>query len=152
VVGDGDGDTGGSGNGDGGTNGDGDVTGCTEIYLYGLNVRVIGGAVRPAQPYVIPPPEIADLVPPPTGGAGNVPDEYECVATVVAVDGDYSETLECRSAFDNPGDCLCQGAGERPGTYEVTASLDGQSQTITAEVDSDVCHVIPVDVTFFGPR
>ena len=113
---------------------------------------VLVGAAPP--PEAVAPPggdgDAGDLLPPPTGGSGNVGDE--CAATVVAVDGDYIETLMCGRATDLPGDCICQGAGERAGTYEITATLGDQTQTRTVEVTADVCHVIPEDVTFFGPR
>lgn len=58
----------------------------------------------------------------------------------IARDGDHEETLEVIGAE------TMAGAGERPGTYDVTISKTGyitwsaESVTVTA----DECHVIPV--------
>ena len=63
-----------------------------------------------------------------------------CDATVTITDGDYEETLE------NVGgdDCAYVGAGERAGTYAITAEKAGY-QTASESgvvVDEDECHVI----------
>lgn len=71
-------------------------------------------------------------------GAG----ERVCDATVVARDGEYEETLE---SFGPAEDCTYVGAGERAGTYEVTASRPGDHDAVESDivVDDDVCHVSP---------
>lgn len=61
--------------------------------------------------------------------------------TVIATDGNYSETL---SVIDNT-DPIFFGAWERTGTYILTVSKEGY-QTYTSTpitVTADVCHVIP---------
>jgi hypothetical protein len=58
----------------------------------------------------------------------------------IAIDGAYVETLELLA----PGTLL--GAGERPGTYDVTITKTGY-MTWSAQdvrVDADECHVIGV--------
>lgn len=64
--------------------------------------------------------------------------------TVVATDGNYSETLIVNDA-NNP---IFVGAYERQGNYTITVSKDGY-QTYTSEIISitrDECHVIPEQV------
>jgi len=61
--------------------------------------------------------------------------------TVVAKDGNYSETL----TYFNPQDPIFSGAYERQGYYILTVSKEGY-QTYTSGVISvtrDECHVIP---------
>ena len=61
--------------------------------------------------------------------------------TVVATDGNYSETL----VVVNENDPIFSGAYEREGSYTITVSKTGYV-TYTSEiitVTSDVCHVIP---------
>ncbi|MGJ8665239.1 MAG: carboxypeptidase-like regulatory domain-containing protein [Patiriisocius sp.] len=62
--------------------------------------------------------------------------------TVTATEGDYSETL-------TQSNNIFIGAGERAGTYAVTASGAGYvSQTMNnIVVAEDQCHVIPEEVT-----
>ncbi|GEQ84982.1 hypothetical protein ULMS_04900 [Patiriisocius marinistellae] len=62
--------------------------------------------------------------------------------TVMAVDGDYSETLMLIND-------VFVGAGERAGTYSITATGDNyMPQTINdVIVGEDECHVIPEEVT-----
>ena len=59
-----------------------------------------------------------------------------------AVEGSYQETLE---VF---GPDAMVGAGERPGTYDITVSKTGHmtwsAQNVT--VTADECHVIPVSL------
>lgn len=63
---------------------------------------------------------------------------------VVAQDGNYSETLDFM--FDTH-----VGAGERPGTYTLTASKEGfvtkMAGPVTVELTEDMCHVITESVT-----
>lgn len=62
--------------------------------------------------------------------------------TVVAQDGNYTETLE---AFTGDATTVFIGAWERQGTYIVTVSKQGY-QTFTSsaiQVTADECHVIP---------
>lgn len=63
---------------------------------------------------------------------------------VVAQDGSYTETLDFM--FDTH-----VGAGEREGTYTLTASKDGyvtqMAGPITVELTADMCHVITQSVT-----
>lgn len=63
-----------------------------------------------------------------------------CDATVVAVDGDHEETLE---ASGDGADCSYVGAGERAGTYRITASKDGFASATSDDVvvGEDECHV-----------
>lgn len=61
--------------------------------------------------------------------------------TVVATDGDYTETLQVEDAT-NP---VFIGAFERQGNYIITVSKEGY-QTYTSEmtvITRDQCHVIP---------
>jgi len=64
--------------------------------------------------------------------------------TVIAQDGDYTETLDF--IFDTH-----VGAGERAGTYTLTASKDGfttkTAGPVTVRMDEDMCHVITQNVT-----
>ena len=64
--------------------------------------------------------------------------------TVVATDGNYSETLVVNDAT-NP---VFVGAYERQGNYIITVSKDGY-QTYTSEIipiTRDECHVIPEQI------
>jgi hypothetical protein len=69
-----------------------------------------------------------------------------CDAQVIAVSGSYRETLDPRGPTES---CTYAGAGERRGTYDVTASKSGYISTAQTNirVDADQCHVIPVKVT-----
>jgi hypothetical protein len=63
-------------------------------------------------------------------------------ATLTLRDGNYIEVMQSIT----PGEFF--GAGERPGTYSLTAQASG-FQGVTVEnivVKSDPCHVIPVTV------
>ena len=89
---------------------------CTDIYVFGLNVTVKDDA---------------------TGTP-------ICDATVTAVDGAYTETLQVQ-AFG--GDCTYAGAGERAGNYTITATKSGfMNATQNAVVTADRCHVKGVEV------
>ncbi len=92
---------------------------CTDSVVYGLGVRVVGGA-----------------------------DGAQCGVTVQAVDGDYEEDLVCNT---EGADCLCTGADERPGKYEVSV-FQGSTTigTKSADVKSDElgCHPVPVELEF----
>lgn len=105
---------------------------CTDIYVYGLAVTVVGGA------------EAATAA----GGQGGTTatEMSECAAQVVAVQGSYREELECSS---DGNDCHCFGGGERKGTYTVTASLGDKTETKEVEVKGNRCHVETQAVTFF---
>ena len=63
--------------------------------------------------------------------------------TVIAQDGNYQETLE---VF--PGsEYVFYGAGERAGTYLITASKSGYvTSTATVTVTANECHVNPQQV------
>lgn len=66
--------------------------------------------------------------------------------TVLAQDGTYLETLQLMP-FDSQE--VFVGAWERPGTYVITVSKEGYG-TFTSDpilVTSDICHVIPVQMT-----
>ncbi len=67
-----------------------------------------------------------------------------CDATVTATDGTYSEQLQPA----NSSPCSYLGAGERPGTYTVTATRSGYMNTIESNirVTSDGCHVQGVSI------
>jgi hypothetical protein len=69
-----------------------------------------------------------------------------CDAQVIAVSGSYRETLDPRGPTES---CTYAGAGERRGTYDITASKSGYISTAQTgiRVDADQCHVIPVKVT-----
>jgi hypothetical protein len=141
IVGDGDVGDGDVGDGDVGDGdvGDGDGVVCTDLYAYGLNVTVVGGANDPGVSNLILPPDDGDLVP-----------VALCYATVVATDGDYKETLSC---YSNDGvNCQCQGAGERPGSYTVTATLGDMVEEQEVVVTADECHVMPESLTFFAVK
>jgi hypothetical protein len=95
----------------------GAVTECSALYAYGLAVTVIDEA---------------------TGAP-------ICTATVTASDGAYHETLrlEQLGAPDGGVECLYPGAGERAGTYDVAAQVDGRQKTVTGvAVSHDDCHVL----------
>ena len=69
-----------------------------------------------------------------------------CNATVVAKDGDYSETLKSFAAS-----CNYTGANDRRGTYVVTASFQGiaaPAQTVTVSDESTGCHVVGEHLAF----
>ena len=64
-----------------------------------------------------------------------------CDAVVIATDGKYSEKLLQHGAPD----CVYVGAGERAGTYNVTAARDGYvANGVQVRVTEDECH--PGDV------
>lgn len=161
LVGDGemtgDGDVGDGDLGDGDRTGDGDIGDgdgdgliCTSHYAYGLNVLVVGGADSAGGAGAgdptggAPPPQ--ELVPAPaTGGSGNR--VYDpCLGSVTATEGDYVEALEC---YSDGLDCRCNGAGERAGTYAVTATAGELEETQTVTVSADECHVQGESLTFF---
>ena len=58
-----------------------------------------------------------------------------CDAMVIAREGTYVETLE-------PEFCIYHGAGERAGTYEITATLGTRMAKVTQKVGENECHVI----------
>ena len=95
----------------------GDPIACTEQIVYGLEVYVSGQFMQPID---------------------------NCDAQVVAVDGDYSETLTA-DYRDSLGSCVFYGAAERAGSYTITASLDGYETQVSegVVVSQDVCHVQP---------
>jgi hypothetical protein len=106
------------------------VNACSDNAVWGIHVTVVGGAFSGAQ-----------------GGAGGEHMDGECAATVLAVEGVFSEELECSVS---ESDCTCWGVSERPGDYQVTATLGTQSETQTVRVRmEDECHVKQVRVTFF---
>lgn len=61
--------------------------------------------------------------------------------TVIAKDGNYSETL----SYYNELDPIFSGAYERPGNYILTVSKEGYQTYISGviSVTRDECHVIP---------
>lgn len=61
----------------------------------------------------------------------------DCNITVTATDGSYSETLV------RPDDNLCrfQGAAERSGLYQVTATRGDATASAQVRVSADACHV-----------
>lgn len=62
-----------------------------------------------------------------------------CDAVVIATDGKYSEKLLQHGAPD----CVYVGAGERAGTYNVTAARDGYvANGVQVRVTEDECHVV----------
>jgi len=68
-------------------------------------------------------------------------------ATLTLQDGNYIEVMQSIT----PGEYF--GAGERPGTYSLTAQASG-FQSVTVDnivVESDPCHVIPVTVQVAMP-
>jgi hypothetical protein len=64
--------------------------------------------------------------------------------TVVATDGNYSETLQ----FFDPQNPIFYGAYERPGTYTITVTKAGRQTYVSQPivVTEDICHVIPQTV------
>jgi hypothetical protein len=114
--------------------------GCDLSLSYGLTVTVRGGALTP-----LPPDAPAPVPIPPGDGDGTTPSE--CQAKVIAIDGGYSEVLECFGDFN--GDCYCYGAPERAGTYEVTVTWGSKTETQVATVRAGECHVSGQDLTFF---
>ena len=75
-----------------------------------------------------------------------------CNATVTAADGAHQETLvPSGETIDGGLRCFYAGAFDRPGTYTVEAKVDGTSNTVIAEVNTDgACwpnHVATVSVT-----
>lgn len=68
-----------------------------------------------------------------------------CDATVDVVDGAYSEQLTGDMGFN----CSYVGAGERAGTYDITATATGYQSNgvMDVEVGEDECHVIGEQVT-----
>lgn len=66
-----------------------------------------------------------------------------CDADVEAVDDDHRETLQPQGEGD---DCVYVGAGERPGTYTITATKDGYAsdtaEDVVVESDAEGCHVV----------
>jgi hypothetical protein len=76
-----------------------------------------------------------------------------CGAEVVATDGDYREVLSPSGLADGGevavGECAYFGAGERPGTYDVTASAPGFGMATQQGivVRRDGCHVVTAQVT-----
>lgn len=91
---------------------------CTDIFFYGLTVTIRDDATN--QPI--------------------------CDATVSAVDGAYSEQLVPQSI--GTSDCTYAGAGERAGTYTLTAKKSGYQDTVQAGnvVNADACHVRGITV------
>lgn len=87
---------------------------CTELYAYGLTVRLSDAATGD-----------------PISGA-----------TLVLTEGAYIETMQELSAEFNPGAYV--GAGERPGIYTLTVQAEGYQSTVIQDIVivSDVCHVI----------
>lgn len=165
VGGDGDGAGVGGSQGDGDVGGDGDVVGvggsgivCTDVYLYGLNVVLIGAAYPPPPdgngadtepaPGAPVPPEGDPIVPPPSEVPDPVP-ALPCEGSVAAVDGDYVETLACQAGTPRDMDCTCFGAGERPGTYAVTATWGNVTETQNVTLGFDGCHVMAQNLIFF---
>ena len=65
--------------------------------------------------------------------------------TVVATDGNYSETL----SFYNPQNPVFSGAYERAGTYIITVTKPGRQTYISQPIviTRDECHVIPKNIT-----
>ncbi len=66
-----------------------------------------------------------------------LPAGFRCKDVHVTVrDGDYEEVLE------TGGDCNFHGAGERTGTYDISAEGYGKHETLTSVVVADRgCHV-----------
>lgn len=64
--------------------------------------------------------------------------------TVVATDGNYTETLQFFDA-QNP---IFYGAYERTGTYTITVSKPGRRTYVSQPIvlTRDICHVIPQNV------
>lgn len=91
---------------------------CTDIFFYGLTVTIKDDAT----------------------------DQTICDATVSAVDGAYSEQLMPQSI--GASGCTYGGAGERAGTYILTAKKSGYQDTVKTDnvVTADACHVKPITV------
>jgi hypothetical protein len=66
--------------------------------------------------------------------------------TVIAQDGDYTETLEGFSMFE---EVVFLGAWERMGTYVITVSKEGYQTFVSEEIQvtRDECHVIRQNIT-----
>ena len=64
--------------------------------------------------------------------------------TVVATDGNYSETLQ----FFDPQNPIFYGAYERAGTYTIRVTKAGRQTYVSQPivVTEDICHVIPQSV------
>ena len=64
--------------------------------------------------------------------------------TVVATNGNYSETLQ----FFDPQNPIFYGAYERAGTYTITVTKAGRQTYVSQPivVTRDICHVIPQTV------
>jgi hypothetical protein len=65
--------------------------------------------------------------------------------SVVAQSADHSEELIC-SFSEGAHDC--SGLQERPGTYVVTATINGVGEEQSVTLDHDGCHVVPQTITF----
>lgn len=67
--------------------------------------------------------------------------------TIVATDGNYSETLQ----FYDPQNPVFSGAYERAGTYIITVTKPGRQTYVSQPivVTRDKCHVIPKNITVF---
>ena len=102
----------------GGSDGPSPGGACTDLYAFGLSVSVSDGNTF----------------------------QSICDATVTAVDGEYSETLQTGPSSGTS--CLYLGAGERPGTYTITAVKSGYMNATQSNVKvvSDGCHVSGVAV------
>lgn len=96
---------------------------CTAILIDGLKVTVDNGA---------------------TGDGG-------CLAKVWAADGPYVEQLACDAASPGNSACVCTGAEERAGVYQITVEKGGTKMVQTATVSKDSCHVHTQEVTFTDP-
>jgi hypothetical protein len=73
-----------------------------------------------------------------------------CDATVTAQDGDYNEMLATLGSAE--GVCWYSGAGERPGTYTLTATLGSRTKVVPdvrviASGDDSCPHVVNQMVT-----
>jgi len=73
------------------------------------------------------------------GGAGDS-------VSAVAVSGDFSEELHC---VLSDATYECSGLTERPGSYAVTATLNGAIETYSVTLEDDGCHVVPQTLTVF---
>ncbi|RZA04272.1 MAG: hypothetical protein EOO68_08585 [Moraxellaceae bacterium] len=74
-----------------------------------------------------------------------------CDAVIEIQEGTFSERPKGYYPTDSRTECVFSGAGERTGSYTITANLKGYAaQTLKAEVTKDSCHVITqkVDVKF----
>jgi hypothetical protein len=94
---------------------------CLPVSVYGLQVTVTNGL----------------------GPSG------QCDVTVSAVDGSYSETLDCQVELSS---CSCVGAMDRPGTYQVKATRsDGGTAERAVTVGSGECGVVQASTTLELP-